>query len=200
MIGWEDGEKDWCPGRRSQTLNSHHDACDGGADQALISSDDFVNVAHWSICEHGRTRSGVRYASEPTTSTAATSGRPSGLHPTASHTGSLVSPLPWKLDPGPRGKGHPGHPGRRSSFLAHGNLNCARSRSRPKRPAYTEHTINGEANGQESKLVPHISPPFVATHPRTHYKFYARRSYEQHRFILTPVQIDLRIRCRRCRH
>ena len=33
MIGWEDGEEDGRPGRRSPTLTSHHDACDGGADQ-----------------------------------------------------------------------------------------------------------------------------------------------------------------------
>ena len=33
VIGWEDGEEDGRPGRRSPTLTSHHDACDGGADQ-----------------------------------------------------------------------------------------------------------------------------------------------------------------------
>ena len=33
MTGWEDGEEDGGPGRRSPTLTSHHDACDGGADQ-----------------------------------------------------------------------------------------------------------------------------------------------------------------------
>ena len=33
MTGWEDGEEDGRPGRRSPTLTSHHDACDGGADQ-----------------------------------------------------------------------------------------------------------------------------------------------------------------------
>ena len=46
-------------------------------------------------CEHGRM---LRHAPEPTTSTAATSGRPSGLHPTASHTASMVTPS----DPGVR--------------------------------------------------------------------------------------------------
>ena len=46
-------------------------------------------------CEHGRT---LGHASEPTSSTAATSGRPSGLHPTACHTPSRVAPL----DPGAR--------------------------------------------------------------------------------------------------
>ena len=30
---WEDGEVNGRPGRRSPTLTSHHDACDGGADQ-----------------------------------------------------------------------------------------------------------------------------------------------------------------------
>ena len=33
VIGWEDGEEDERPDRRSSTLTSHHDACDGGADQ-----------------------------------------------------------------------------------------------------------------------------------------------------------------------
>ena len=33
VIGWEDGEEDGRPGRRAPTLTSHHDACDGGADQ-----------------------------------------------------------------------------------------------------------------------------------------------------------------------
>ena len=35
VTGWEDGEEDGRPGRRSPTLTSHHDydACDGGADQ-----------------------------------------------------------------------------------------------------------------------------------------------------------------------
>ena len=33
VIGWEDGEEDGRPGRRLPTLTSHHDACDGGADQ-----------------------------------------------------------------------------------------------------------------------------------------------------------------------
>ena len=34
VIGWEDGEEDGRPGRRSPTLTSYHDACDGGgADQ-----------------------------------------------------------------------------------------------------------------------------------------------------------------------
>ena len=33
MIGWEDGEEYGHSGRRSPTLTSHHDACDGGADQ-----------------------------------------------------------------------------------------------------------------------------------------------------------------------
>ena len=33
VIGWEDGEEDGRPGRRSPTLTSHHDACHGGADQ-----------------------------------------------------------------------------------------------------------------------------------------------------------------------
>ena len=33
VIGWEDGEEDGRPGRLSPTLSSHHDACDGGADQ-----------------------------------------------------------------------------------------------------------------------------------------------------------------------
>ena len=33
VIGWEDGEEDGCPGRRSPTLTSQHDAGDGGADQ-----------------------------------------------------------------------------------------------------------------------------------------------------------------------
>ena len=33
VIGWEDGEECGRPGRRSPTLSSHHDACDGGADQ-----------------------------------------------------------------------------------------------------------------------------------------------------------------------
>ena len=45
VIDWEYGEEDGRPGRRSPTLTSHHDACDGSAD----SSDDFVNVAHWSM-------------------------------------------------------------------------------------------------------------------------------------------------------
>jgi hypothetical protein len=40
----------------------------------------------------------LRHAPEPTTSTAATSGRPSGLHPTASHTATMVAPF----DPGVR--------------------------------------------------------------------------------------------------
>ena len=34
----------------------------------------------------------LRHAPEPTTSTAVTSGRPSGLHPTASHTATMVAP------------------------------------------------------------------------------------------------------------
>ena len=46
-------------------------------------------------CEHGRM---LKHAPEPTTSTAATSGRPCGLHPTASHTGGMVAPF----DPGVR--------------------------------------------------------------------------------------------------
>ena len=33
VTGWEDGEEDGRPGRRSPTLTSDHDACDGGADQ-----------------------------------------------------------------------------------------------------------------------------------------------------------------------
>ena len=33
VIGWEDGEEDGRPGRRSPTLTSQHDAGDGGADQ-----------------------------------------------------------------------------------------------------------------------------------------------------------------------
>ena len=33
MTGWEDGEVDGRPGRRSPTLTSHHDAGDGSADQ-----------------------------------------------------------------------------------------------------------------------------------------------------------------------
>ena len=33
VIGWEYGEEDERPGRLSPTLTSHHDACDGGADQ-----------------------------------------------------------------------------------------------------------------------------------------------------------------------
>ena len=41
-------------------------------------------------CEHGRM---LRHAPEPTTSTAVTSGRPSGLHPTASHTATMVAPF-----------------------------------------------------------------------------------------------------------
>ena len=40
----------------------------------------------------------LRHAPEPTTSTAVTSGRPSGLHPTASHTATMVAPF----DPGAR--------------------------------------------------------------------------------------------------
>ena len=40
----------------------------------------------------------LRHAPEPTTSTAVTSGRPSGLHPTASHTATMVAPF----DPGVR--------------------------------------------------------------------------------------------------
>ena len=35
----------------------------------------------------------LRHAPEPTTSTAVTSGRPSGLHPTASHTATMVAPF-----------------------------------------------------------------------------------------------------------
>jgi hypothetical protein len=51
---------------------------------ALISPDDFVNQECRALvrCEHGRM---LRHAREPTTSTAATSGRPYGLHTTASH-------------------------------------------------------------------------------------------------------------------
>ena len=56
---------------------------------ALISSDDFVNVAHWGQCEHGRL---LRHVPELTTVAAATSGRPSGLHPMACHTASMVAP------------------------------------------------------------------------------------------------------------
>ena len=33
VTGWEDGEEDGRPGRRSPTLNSHHVAFDGGTDQ-----------------------------------------------------------------------------------------------------------------------------------------------------------------------
>ena len=44
----------------------------------------------------------LRHAPEPTTSTAATSGRPSGLHPTASHTAAMVAPFLRS-----RGKGRP---------------------------------------------------------------------------------------------
>ena len=62
---------------------------------ALIGPDDFVNVAQCSRCEHGRM---LRHAPEHITSTAATSGRPSGLHPTASHTATMVAPS----DPGVR--------------------------------------------------------------------------------------------------
>ena len=40
----------------------------------------------------------LKHAPEPTTSTAAASGRPCGLHPTASHTGGMVAPF----DPGVR--------------------------------------------------------------------------------------------------
>ena len=40
----------------------------------------------------------LRHAPEPTTSTAATSGMPSGLHPTASHMATMVAPF----DPGVR--------------------------------------------------------------------------------------------------
>ena len=64
---------------------------------ALISPDDFVNQECRALvrCEHGRM---LRHAPEPTNSTAATSGRPSGLHPTASHTATMVAPF----DPGVR--------------------------------------------------------------------------------------------------
>ena len=41
-------------------------------------------------CEHGRL---LRHVPEPTASTGATAGRPSGLHPTACHTASLEAPL-----------------------------------------------------------------------------------------------------------
>ena len=33
VTGWEDGEEDGRPGRRSPTLNSHHVAFDGDTDQ-----------------------------------------------------------------------------------------------------------------------------------------------------------------------
>ena len=33
VTGWEDGEEDGRPGRRSPTLNSHNAAFDGGTDQ-----------------------------------------------------------------------------------------------------------------------------------------------------------------------
>ena len=33
VTGWEDGEEDGRPGRRSPTLNFHHVAFDGGTDQ-----------------------------------------------------------------------------------------------------------------------------------------------------------------------
>lgn len=106
------------------------------------------------------------------------------------YTGSLVLHRPchsWIPGPGRKAEGLTEGPPRSAvvifcprepSTAAH---NCAprtRSRSRPKRPTYT--TINGKLMGK-SKLVPHIPPPFVAAHPRTHYKFYTRRSYEQHR-------------------
>ena len=46
-------------------------------------------------CEHGRM---LRHDPEPTAAIAATSGRPCGLHTTASHTGGMVAPS----DPGVR--------------------------------------------------------------------------------------------------
>ena len=63
---------------------------------ALISPDGFVNVARCNArCEHGRM---LRHDPEPTAAIAATSGRPCGLHTTASHTGGMVAPS----DPGVR--------------------------------------------------------------------------------------------------
>ena len=47
VIGWEDGEEDGRPGRRSPTLTTPPIMTLVTA--ALISSDDFVNVAHWSM-------------------------------------------------------------------------------------------------------------------------------------------------------
>ena len=46
VTGWEDGEEDGRPGRRSPTLNSHHMLL---STATLISPDDFVNVAQWSM-------------------------------------------------------------------------------------------------------------------------------------------------------
>eukprot|EP00964_Phaeocystis_antarctica_P097196 scaffold63366_cov42-Phaeocystis_antarctica.AAC.1 len=62
----------------------------------LISPDGFASLtSRVARCEHGRM---FRHDPEPTAAIAATSGRPCGLHTTASHTGGMVAPS----DPGAR--------------------------------------------------------------------------------------------------
>ena len=48
-----------------------------------------LSMSRIGRCEHGRL---LRHAPEPTATTGATSGRPSGLHPMACHTASMVAP------------------------------------------------------------------------------------------------------------
>ena len=99
----------------------------------------------------------LRHAPEPTTSTAATSGRPSGLHPTASHTGGMVAPF----DPGVRAA--------RVGGLIFGKWD---SRSSTLQVHAEEAGISRMAGVLMGKLLvfPHF-PPGGETHPRN-YKGY----------------------------
>ena len=49
MIGWEYGEEDGRPGRRSPTLSSHNDACDGGADQLRYTRSEFCDESRGRV-------------------------------------------------------------------------------------------------------------------------------------------------------
>ena len=94
----------------------------------------------------------LKHAPEPTTSTAAASGRPCGLHPTASHTGGMVAPF----DPGVRAA--------RVGGLIFGKWD---SRSSTLQVQAEEAGISRMAGVLMGKILvfPHF-PPRAAFHPR----------------------------------
>ena len=98
---------------------------------ALISPDDFVNQECRALvrCEHGRM---LRHAREPTTSTAATSGRPDGLHTTASHMVAWSAPS----DPGERAAQVGGFTFGKWEPHSFNTVTVAHFRCRPRKPVY----------------------------------------------------------------